>query len=228
MKRRSFIKGLAGILAGPAIAKAEWLMPIKPLIDIDFISQDWTIDAAGNIKYIGAGHDSPNATYTTPLQLHRWLSDLTDREEMSFRPLLDITDHTKSERHTDQIIRLVGARIDDHASEHLYDGSIHQVNNAGDPEKYVGIVNFSCDAPKEIRMFEQDLEINPFWNIDGGINSDPEKSISHRFMIKDNQKTIRAISEFTEELPLWEHQKATFTKEFHMNHLFEGNNVMPL
>jgi len=105
-QRRWFVKAAgATLFVAPAIVKAENIMkiwaPDTLTILTDCSGDPWTIDAAGNIAYVGA----KDAMYTL-LQLHRWLQDQADNAYASGDNMLDITAPNPSLRMTDNLIIL--------------------------------------------------------------------------------------------------------------------------
>jgi len=145
---------------------------------------DWTVDrSTGDIRYIGDDHGEASPSYATVIQFHRWLQELADDAVASGDDELDITNQNPSARSTDNIITLLSTyNIDDHAAEHLYDGSI--VQDGGDIV-YDGIVNFGNDDVQIQIIQDGEVLADDWWNYDGaGLNADAGQGISHRFMIK--------------------------------------------
>lgn len=65
----------------------------------------------------------------TPLNLHRWLGDLSDDEGPAGNDFLSIIDPTASARDTDEIVRLLGAvTITDTIVQHMTGGSVSQAS----------------------------------------------------------------------------------------------------
>lgn len=101
------------------------------------IARDFVLSPNGDIRYVGKG-----AKYTV-VELHRLLSDLNDQAPAPGR-VLDYTCETASMRSTDQIITLQGHwNIDDHAAEHLKDGTITQSNG----DRYTSGVEIKSKYP---------------------------------------------------------------------------------
>lgn len=149
------------------------------------VAAGWSVDrATGNIRYIGDAHGGANPSYATGIELHRWLSDLSDDAVSVGDDLLDRTDPVASKRSTDFIMRLKGIyNIDATASEHLYDCSITQGSAGVDQIIYDGITVFGNTA--NIQVIQSGAAVaNDFWNSNGGLNPDAVKGISHRFLIK--------------------------------------------
>ena len=95
-----------------------------------------TGDAAGAATVQGETHER---SYT-PLNLHRFLSDLNDDPQFVGDDNLSMIDATASAKDTDQIIRLIGgANVDDTVIEHYYGGSILQTAGFGEEVKYSGL-----------------------------------------------------------------------------------------
>ncbi len=119
---------LVAALGGGVVAGELW-WPGKTVISIpkarpfgDVFLDDWVVRPNGDIRYVGA--TGSKGTYTTVLDLHRALT------ELSYRPCqegLCIIDPTPSARITDDHIELAkGLNIDDSSAEHLYGGTIVQ------------------------------------------------------------------------------------------------------
>ena len=90
----------------------------------------FTGDVAGDGTVNGVVH----ARTYTPLQLHRFLSDLNDDPIQTGDDVLSIIDPTASDRSTDQIISLLGTvNITDEVAQHMYGGSISQNNGFTPP-----------------------------------------------------------------------------------------------
>ena len=193
------------------------------------IASDWTVNAAHDIRYIGADHGVAGASYATVIEFHRWLQDLADDASASGDDILDITDLTPSGRDTDNIINLLGTyNIDDTASQHLYDGSILQ--NGGN-DVWDGIVNYGNEGINIQLLQNGALIADDFWNStpDGetlsGLNRDLVQGISHRFMVKtrtagtniDNKRILGMTREFGKTYG-----------EFNINATASGNNVLAL
>lgn len=102
---------------------------------------DWTVTRATKVvAYIGHDHTGVNPSYSSVIDLHRWLQGLADDAVASGDDELDITNTDPSRRSTDNIITLInGYTITNTEAEHLYDGSIIQ---DGNNDIWDGIVNF--------------------------------------------------------------------------------------
>lgn len=186
------------------------------------IGDDFSVNAAGDIRRTGDAHGGASPGYYTVLELHRWLGDLADDASAIGDDLVDITDETPSDRSTDNIVTLLGAyNIDDDAAEYLYDGSIIQ---ASGNTIYDGIVNFGNATHIEI-IQNGALIANDFWNNNGGLNADAAAGISHRFLVKvrdagadiDGRRLLGTSREFGK----------TYS-EFSINGSSRGNNVLAL
>jgi hypothetical protein len=195
------------------------------------ITSDFTVNATGDIRYVGAAHGVAGAGYFPIIQFHRWLQDLADDAVASnaSSDFLDITDKTPSERSTDNIITLInGYNINQLASEHLYDGSIIQ---SGGDEIWDGLVVIAGQG-MDLQIAQNGVIIaSDFWNTipsgetTKGLNRDTANGISHRFMIQvrtgGNDVDGRRLLGQTRELGF------TFS-EFKINGTSRGNNVMAL
>ena len=188
------------------------------------IGDDFSVNASGDIRYVGDTHGVGTPGYYTVIELHRWLQDLADDAVAGGNDLVDITDLDPSQRSTDNIITLInGYNIDDTTSEYLYDGSIIQ---DGGNVIYDGIVNFG-NAAFIMLMQNGALVANDFWNsyTPSGFNADTNQGISHRFLVKvrtggadtDGRRLLGMVREFN------------FTyAEFPINGTSRGNNVLAL
>ena len=188
------------------------------------IADDFSVNASGDIRYVGDAHGGGSPGYYTVIELHRWLQDLADDAVAGGNDLVDITDLDPSQRSTDNIITLInGYNIDDTAAEHLYDGSIIQ---AGGDTIYDGIVNFG-NASFIMIIQNGALIANDFWNSfsPSGFNFDSNQGISHRFLVKvrtggtdtDGRRLLGMVREFNK----------TYA-EFPINGTSRGNNVLAL
>jgi len=179
------------------------------------IQDDFSISAAGDVRYTGSG-----SNYTV-ITLHRWLGDLMDDAAASGNDILDITDATASERSTDNIITLNSPyNIDDVTAQHLYDGSV--IQDSGNTI-YDGILVFASTGAY-LNVMQDGYVVSPnFWTT--GLNADAANGISHRFMMKvrsggsdiDGRRLIGMTREFG----------STYS-EFKINGTARGNNVMAL
>ena len=179
------------------------------------IGDDFSITAAGDIRYTGSG------TNYTVIAFHRWLGDLMDNAAASGNDVLDITDSTASERATDNLITLNSPyNIDDIAAQHLYDGSIVQDN--GDTI-YDGLVVIS-GAGMYLEIYQNEELIAPnFWTT--GLNADAANGISHRFMVK--VRSAAADIDGRRLIGVTREHGFTYS-EFKINGTARGNNVMAL
>lgn len=125
MKRRSFLKGLVGVIgAGIAPIAGATIKALEKSAVTEFPT-GWTVSANGDIRYEG----SPDQPRVTVLEFHRWLQNMSDRMPVGTDdPVqLDILSQNPSDRQTDHIIMLKHPyNIDDQTSEHLYEGSLRQ------------------------------------------------------------------------------------------------------
>jgi len=152
------------------------------------IQATFSVSSAGVIDYIGNAHGVAAAEYFTVIQLHRYLGDLMDDAQAAGDDLLDITSATSSERSTDNIITLnAGYTITDTAIEHLYDGSIIQLN---DGTVWDGCLVIAAEGMDLQIQQNGAIVANDFWNSipNGetlkGLNRDVPNGISHRFLLK--------------------------------------------
>jgi hypothetical protein len=144
------------------------------------IADFFSIDANKNIRRTGAAHGG-GAEYFTVLELHRWLQDLADNEGVTGDDLISIISRDPSNKQTDNIVELKNnANLDDDAAEYIYNGSIIQAE--GDTI-YDG-VDVIGEGPHLIIHQNGQVLTNDFWNTGGGLNPDPSRGISHRFMLK--------------------------------------------
>jgi hypothetical protein len=125
------------------------------------IDQDFTVDLNGDIR-------SSGPDYFRVIELHRFLQDLADDQQMSGNDLIDITSQNPSTRSTDNIITLNGNyNIDDATAKWLYDGSVTQ--DGGDTV-YAGLeVVGNVPGTTELQIFQDDSEIPEWWGT--GINT---------------------------------------------------------
>ena len=195
------------------------------------IQDDYTINQAKDVRYVGAAHGVAGAGYYTVIQFHRWLASLADDAVASAASLdfLDITDNTPSERQTDNIIQLINSyNIDQDASEHLFDGTIIQSN--GD-EIWDGLVVLGGQG-MDLQIIQNGARIaTDFWNTipNGsafkGLNSDTNNGITCRFMIK----VRTAAADIDGRRLLGQTRVWGFSfSEFKINGTSRGNNVMAL
>lgn len=191
------------------------------------VVSDWTITRSnGNIRYVGADHGgaSPEPSYATVIEFHRWLQDLADDAIAVGDDELDITNLDPSRRSTDNIITLInGYNISAVEAEHLFDGSIIQAD--GDTI-WDGIVNFG-NSDVQIQIIQNGNVIDDdWWNFNGGgLNPNATNGISHRFMmlVRDggvdinNRKLIGVCRRF-----------GYTYNEFNINSTSRGNNIFAL
>lgn len=198
------------------------------------IANDIAIDASGNIYYTGAVHGAVGAGYYSVIELHRFLQDLADDATASGDDLIDITRPTPSDRSTDNIITILsGYRLaegmgTENIAEHLYDGSITQVE---DGTVWDGLVVIGPEGMDLQIMQNGALIANDFWNhspagmVGKGLNRDVANGYSHRFMLKVNNAGAvidgRRIIGMTREL-------GKGYSEFKINGTGRGNNVIAL
>ena len=120
----------------------------------------FTGDIAGDGTVNGVVH----ARTYTPLELHRWLSDLNDDEIFTGDDALSVVDATASDRSTDQIITLLGTvAIDDTVAQHMYGGSIEQ---AGGDTLYSGLdiqVTTPLASTRPV-VIQNDAIVTDYWN----------------------------------------------------------------
>lgn len=151
---------------------------------MSLIATDWTVTrASGDIRYIGDDHGGASPSYASVLELHRWLQDLADDASSVGDDELDITDTNPTDKKFDTIIELLGNyNIDDGTAEHLYGGSINY--DSGD-EQYDAIINYG-NADVQIQIIQNGAILtDDWWNYNSaGLNPDPTKGVSHRFLLK--------------------------------------------
>lgn len=161
---------------------------------------DWSINASGDLRYIGDAHGGASPSYATVEEVHRGVQDLADNAGVSGDDLVSIASPNPSNRQTDQIIELLALNIDDASSEHIFGGSIIQ---AGGATIYDGVKNFG-NTPHIELIQNGALIVNDFWNSNGGLNADATQGISHQFMVKvrdggadiDGRRLIGVTREF--------------------------------
>jgi hypothetical protein len=186
------------------------------------IADTFSVDISGNIRRTGDAHDGASPEYYTVLELHRWLSSLSENISGSGDDLVSIQTPTPSERSTDNIITLLSPyNIDDDASQYLYDGSI--IQDDGDTI-YDGIVNFG--STQSINIIQNgELVQDDFWNIGFSFNEDDQEGISHRFLLKvrengediDQRRLIGTARDY-----------GYIYSEFTISSTSRGNNVLAL
>lgn len=145
------------------------------------IAADFSIDTSKNIRY----NNTSTANYTV-LDFHRWLQDAADDASVATADdFVDITSLTPSDKSYDTIITLInGYNIDDHAAQHLYEGSIIQ---DGGNVIYDGL-QVLAPAGTSVEVIQNGAPITPnFWGT--ALNADATKGISHRFMVKVRNTT---------------------------------------
>ena len=193
------------------------------------IQATFSVSSAGVIDYIGNAHGVAAAEYFTVIQLHRYLGDLMDDAQAAGDDLLDITSATSSERSTDNIITLnAGYTITQTAIEHLYDGSIIQLN---DGTVWDGCLVIAAEGMDLQIQQAGAVVVNDFWNSipDGetlkGLNRDVPNGISHRFLLK----TVAAGVDTDGRRIIGQTRVTGKTySEFKVNGTARGNNVLAL
>ncbi len=195
-------------------------------ITYGFISGDWTIDANKDIRYTGDGHTGTSPSYATVIDFHRALQALADdaQADSATGDLIDISTLSPSERATDNFITLInGFNINKQAAEHLYGGSISQLN--GD-DLYDGVVNFGNSSYINI-VQDGAIYPNPFWNANGTgtFNPDSNQGISHQFLI---QTRLGGADIDGRRLLGLSRQYGKTYSEFQINGTARGNNVLAL
>ncbi|KPK74244.1 MAG: hypothetical protein AMJ84_00205 [Acidithiobacillales bacterium SM23_46] len=102
----------------------------------------------------------------TPLELHRFLSDLNDDETIAGDDDLSMIDPTATDRQTDQIIRLLGlVTINDTVAQHMYGGSVEQ-GSGNTRTLYSGLgvqVTTPLTTTRPI-LIQEDAIITDYWN----------------------------------------------------------------
>lgn len=195
------------------------------------IADDFTVNQAKDVRYVGAAHGAAGAGYYTVIQFHRWLQGLADDAVASAASsdFLDITDYTPSERQTDNIIQLVnGYNIDQTAAEHLFDGSVIQASGA---DIWDGLVVLGGQG-MDLQIIQNGARLtSDFWNTipNGssfkGLNSDTANGISHRFMLKVRTSgTDIDGRRILGQTRVWGYSYS----EFKINGTARGNNVLAL
>lgn len=154
------------------------------------IGDDFSINSSGDIRH------TANTNHYTVLELHRWLQDLADDEQVTTgNDILDISRATPSERSTNQIIQLLGSyNIDDDAAEYFYGGSIKQGTGATEEIysglKVLGAVN---NSNTQLMVIQNDdyyqyttTDTAPFWGDQstGGYNGNATEGILMQCLIK--------------------------------------------
>lgn len=132
------------------------------------IADDISVDrATGDIRYTGPDHsNAAGSNYFTVIDFHRYLQDKADDASATGDDQLDITSDTPSDRSTDNIIKLEGTfNISQDLAEHLYDGSISQLNEA---DIWVGLVVVGAVPDGTILQVIRngafvDSEAEPYW-----------------------------------------------------------------
>jgi len=204
------------------------------------VAKDWTVDRqTGNIRYVGSDHgvgSSPEPSYATVIELHRWLQGMADDAEYTGDDEVDIINTNPSTRSTDNIITLNGTyNIDATAAEHLYDGSIIQ---RGGAEVWDGIVNFG-NSDVVIQVIQNGAVLSDDWwnQVDTttspwtyyGLNADAGQGISHRFMIKIRDQSTSPASDIDGRRLIGTCRTFGNTYgEFKINGTARGNNVLAL
>ena len=148
-------------------AGATGELDVRFITDLDTFglpvdNDTFTGDIAGDGTVNGPVH--PRAY--TPLELHRFLSDLNDDETIAGDDDLSIIDPTVSDRSTDQIIRLLGtATINDTVAQHMYGGSIEQ-GSGSTRELYSGLgVQVTTPLGTTVPvLIQEDSIVTEYWN----------------------------------------------------------------
>lgn len=134
-------------------------------------STDVSINAAGDIRW-----SSNNTTKHTVLEFIQWLQDKQDDGQASGDDLLDITVDTPFERSTDQILTLNSPfNIDDNFANHLYDGSVSQIENSQET-LYSGLrVIGPVEAGTEYMILQGGKLLDSWWG--AGVNAEAAPSL---------------------------------------------------
>ena len=148
-------------------AGATGELDIRILLDIDTFglpvnNETITGDIAGDGTVNGECH--PRAY--SPLELHRFLSDINDDENIAGDDDLSIIDPTASERQTDQIVRLLGTvTINDTVAQHMYGGSVEQ-GSGNTRELYSGLgVQVTTPVAATIPvLIKEDAIVTEYWD----------------------------------------------------------------
>jgi hypothetical protein len=194
------------------------------------IGTDLSVDALGNIRYIGAAHALTGAGYYTVLELHRWLQDLADDASAIGNDLVDITSATPSDRSTDNIITLLGIyNIDQVTSEHLYGGSI--IQGAAGTDIWDGILVYA-NPGMDLQIQQNGAMVaSAFWNSIPfgtalkGLNPNAANGISHQFVIKTRTAGVDIdLRKLICQTRVW----GKTYGEFKINGTSRGNNVAAL
>jgi len=109
-------------------AGATGELDIRIITDIDTFGLPVNNDTfTGDIAGDGTVNGEVHPRGYTPLELHRFLSDLNDDETIAGDDDWSMIDSTASDRSTDQIIRLLGTvNINNTVAQHMYGGSVEQ------------------------------------------------------------------------------------------------------
>lgn len=152
------------------------------------IETDFSVSAAGAIRYIGAAHGASGAGYHTGLALHRWLQTKAMGASAAGDDYMAINFPTPTKKKFDTIIELLGAyNIDDTAAEHLYDCSIIQ---AGGDVIYDAVQVIAAPGCHVEVVQNGALVANDFWNTipfgssDKGLNPDAARGVCTSFLLK--------------------------------------------
>jgi hypothetical protein len=148
-------------------AGATGELDVRFLLDLDnnplpVNNETFTGDIAGDGTVNGETH--PRAY--TPLELHRFLSDINDDETISGDDDLSIIDPTASDRSTDQIIRLLGTvNITNTVAQHMYGGSVEQ-GSGNTRELYSGLgVQVTTPLASTIPiLIQEDAIVTEYWD----------------------------------------------------------------
>ena len=193
---------------------------------------DWEIDrdvTPALISYTGDDHVGVDPSYASVIEFHRGISALADDATSVGDDEHDITDADATDRSTDNIITLLaGYDLNAAAKEHLYDGSI--IFNE-DGKIWDGVVNFGNATT--IQVIQNGAVItDDWWNNDpfsngfGGLNSDQNAGISHRFLVEVRNNTPADID--GRRLLGTSRTFGNTYAEFPINGTARGNNVLAL
>ncbi len=146
-------------------AGASGELDVRMITNLDTVglpldNETFTGDIAGDGTVNGLVH--PRAY--SALELHRFLSDLNDDEDIAGDDDLSMVDPTASDRSTDQIITLLGTiNMSDIVSQHMYGGSVAQ---AGGDTLFSGLdVQVTTPlATTQPVLIQNDAIITDYWS----------------------------------------------------------------